>query len=255
MNRQTLYSIYGKLERLIAPKLRYSQYLYEEAIRTSLEAGAFWLDLGCGHQVLPPWRASQEKQLVGNAGLVVGFDYDMPSLRKHRSIRNRVRGDIGFLPFPDKSFDLVTANMVIEHIAKPQIQLGEVCRVLRPGGLFVFHTPNAWGYSTILARLLPEFLKGRLAQLLDDRPPEDVFKTFYLANTERRIRHLADQTGFQVEQVRLIASSAKFAVIAPLAFFELFWIRLLMTRALRAFRTNLIVTLVKNSTETPTITP
>jgi len=247
MNRQNLHRIYDGIERRIVPGLKYSQYLYEEALRESLCERAWWLDLGCGHQVLPPWRAKEEADLVRKAQVVVGLDSDWPSLLKHRSIHHKVRGDISSLPFRDNTFDLVTANMVVEHLAEPGVQFREVHRVLRPGGVFLFHTPNASGYTTVSARLIPEFLKARLIQLLDGRPPEDVFKTHYRANTESQIRRLARETCFEVAKIRFIVSTAKFAVFAPLAFFELFWIRLLMTHRFRPLRTNLIVTLAKPS--------
>jgi|ERR1700730_5043105 len=245
MNRSTFYRIYGKIERRLAPQLKYSQDLYHRALCENLKAGARWLDIGCGHHILPLWRDNEESELVARAQIVVGFDYDWPSLLKHRSIHLRVQGDISALPFDKESFDFVTANMVVEHLEHPGIQFREIHRVLKPGGIFLFHTPNAYGYTTVLARIVPETLKARLIRLLDGRAPEDVFKTHYQANTESQICRIAQLTKFEVLKVGFIASSAKFAIIAPLACFELVWIRLLLTRPLRRFRTNLIVTLAK----------
>jgi ubiquinone/menaquinone biosynthesis C-methylase UbiE len=245
MNRSAFYRIYGKIERQIAPQLKYSQDLYHKALCQNLRAGARWLDIGCGHHILPLWRGNEESKLVARAQIVVGFDYDWTSLLKHRSIDLKVRGDISALPFDNETFDFVTANMVVEHLEHPEIQFREIHRVLKPGGVFLFHTPNAYGYTTVLARIVPEAVKAQLIKLLDGRPPEDVFKTHYQANTESRISRIAQQTAFEVLNVGFIASSAKFAVIAPLACFELVWIRLLLTRPLRRLRTNLIVTLSK----------
>jgi SAM-dependent methyltransferase len=47
------------------------------------------------------------------------------------------------LPFPDNSFDCVTAWHVIEHVEDAEKTLREWLRVLRPGGLLVIETPNA----------------------------------------------------------------------------------------------------------------
>ncbi len=38
------------------------------------------------------------------------------------------------LPFPDASFDVVTNTGVLEHVDDPERALGEIARVLRPGG-------------------------------------------------------------------------------------------------------------------------
>lgn len=46
-------------------------------------------------------------------------------------------GDFTATPYADASFDAVTAISVIEHGYQPARLLGEVARLLRPGGLFI----------------------------------------------------------------------------------------------------------------------
>lgn len=46
------------------------------------------------------------------------------------------------LPFPDKSFDLVTCTEVIEHLEHYRSTLRDINRVLKPGGNLVITTPN-----------------------------------------------------------------------------------------------------------------
>src|SRR5436190_1689026 len=77
------------------------------------------------------------------------------------------------LPFTDGVFDLVTANMVLEHVAEPERLFREVERVLVPGGRFLIHTPNLHGYTTAVTRLLPDALLAPLAFLLHRRQSED----------------------------------------------------------------------------------
>ena len=50
-----------------------------------------------------------------------------------------VDADAHRLPFPDSSFDTVTASLVFCSIDDPERVLAEVNRVLRPGGRFLFH--------------------------------------------------------------------------------------------------------------------
>lgn len=246
-SRKSLLNLYWKMQRVLVPELRYCQYIYEEVLNKVVKDDIKWLDLGCGHQVLPAWRFEQEKRLIEKAGMVVGIDADLPSVEKHRSVHVKLVGNISALPFQDNSFDLITANMVVEHLDNPMLQFQEVSRVLKPGGVFVFHTPNASGYSTMLARLLPEGLKPALIRMLQGRPSEDVFRTFYRANTETDICRLTQATGLNSLEIRLVASSAELAVIPPLAFLELLWIKLSLTKTFRRLRTNLIVTLAKHS--------
>lgn len=243
--RKTLFKIYHGMQRVLAPGLRYSQYLYEDVLKAYVAPGTKWLDLGCGHQVLPAWRASEEVELVRKCQVVVGLDYDLESLRKHRSISLRVRGDMSKLPFTTGYFDLATANMVVEHLREPEIQFQGVCRVLKSGGHFIIHTPNSRGYGTILARMIPDPIKRKLVALLQARKSEDVFETFYRANTRQAIERLAEQSGLEVVKIKMIVSAAILAVVPFLAFFELLWIRLLMTDPLAGWRTNIIAILRK----------
>lgn len=57
------------------------------------------------------------------------------------------------IPYPDDSFDVVSAGEVIEHIYDPDRLLRETRRVLRPGGHVVLTTPNlqAWYNRALFA--------------------------------------------------------------------------------------------------------
>jgi SAM-dependent methyltransferase len=58
-----------------------------------------------------------------------------------------VEGDATRLPLRDNSFDVVTCQTVLMHLARPREALREMLRVLRPGGLLVCVEPNnLWNY-------------------------------------------------------------------------------------------------------------
>jgi 2-polyprenyl-3-methyl-5-hydroxy-6-metoxy-1,4-benzoquinol methylase len=46
------------------------------------------------------------------------------------------------LSFDDASFDVVTCLEVIEHVTRPMVLLGEIARVLKPGGVLVLTCPS-----------------------------------------------------------------------------------------------------------------
>ena len=245
--RTRLLNIYWTLRRAIAPTLRYSQYSYEEALKRYVTPSVEWVEVGCGHAILPNWRSNEERQLVKTCKAIFGIDYDLPSLKAHRNITKKLRGDVTKLPFKSEAFDLVTANMVVEHLDDPAEQFREISRILKPKGVFLFHTPNAYGHGVILSQFVPEWLKGKLIYLLEGRDEQDIFPTHYKANTEAQVKMLAHANGFEVVQLDLIATDAIFAMIPPLAALELLWIRLLMTQPFRSLRTNMIVALRKIS--------
>jgi SAM-dependent methyltransferase len=49
--------------------------------------------------------------------------------------------DVQSLTFPSESFDLVISSETMEHVRRPWQGFAEVCRVLKPGGHYVFTIP------------------------------------------------------------------------------------------------------------------
>ncbi|MBN1543376.1 class I SAM-dependent methyltransferase [candidate division KSB1 bacterium] len=245
MNRMTLYKVYWKMENKLVPELQEHQLAYEQLLLKQSASALCWLDLGCGHHLLSPWRLEQERRLLAATSWIVGVDVDFASLKKHQTIQDKVCATIGHLPFKDQTFDLVTSQMVFEHLQFPENQLREIARILKKGGRLCFHTPNSRGYSTWIARLIPEKLKKTLVYLLQKREADDLFPAFYRINTPVQIKRLAHQAGFAVEEMDLFCSPAEFAILPPIAFFELLWIKLLMSKTGRPLRTSIAGTLIK----------
>jgi ubiquinone/menaquinone biosynthesis C-methylase UbiE len=243
--RQLCHRFYWRAQQVLAPRLLHAQTVYTQALGARARQSPRWLDLGCGRELVRWGTAEAERALAAQAQLLVGLDRDLPSLRAHRAITRRVHADGAQLPFAPESFDLVTANMVLEHLADPASQLRECWRALKPGGALLLHTPNAAGYPTLLAKLVPAWAKSGAIWLLEGRGAADVFPTFHRINSERAVRQAARQAGFQAESVRLVASGAQFIVIPPLAVLELLFIRLLLTRLGRPWRTNIIAVVRK----------
>jgi ubiquinone/menaquinone biosynthesis C-methylase UbiE len=240
-----LYRLYWGIERVVTPGLQYSQHSYEDALRGLITTRTIWLDVGCGHQVLPEWRFKAESELVNLASYVAGIDMDSTSLAKHRTIRNIWVGDVQSLPFPDNSFTLITANMVVEHLVDPRRAFAEIRRVLAPGGSFLFHTPNLNGYIAMVNKYLPNGMKAVTAKILEGRNLEDVYPTWYRCNTEDVIIKTTNESGLHVKRIIHIPTCAAFARILPVAAIELLWIRATMLESLARYRTNILGLLIK----------
>jgi 2-polyprenyl-3-methyl-5-hydroxy-6-metoxy-1,4-benzoquinol methylase len=58
------------------------------------------------------------------------------------------------IAFADASFDVVVSAEVIEHLENPRAVAREWHRLLRPGGLLVFSTPNNESWRALLALLI-----------------------------------------------------------------------------------------------------
>ena len=233
--------VYWALERKIAPGLESSQNVYARTVIARLTRATRWLDLGCGHQLWPDWIPVTEP--VRAVRFFVGLDPDIDSLQINTVIPHRVAGLT--LPFRDGTFDLVTANMVFEHLEHPEAVLQDIRRVLVPGGRCIFHTVNSRYWQFILARIFPQFLKNALVYLSENRRAADVYPTFYRINNEASVRELSKQTGFSVAHVSMLntSSTGRIVLLGPFVVLELMWLRMTQRPALAHLRTNIIAEL------------
>jgi SAM-dependent methyltransferase len=238
--------VYHRARSLIAPEVRNSQYAYAERLRAALAGGGRWLDIGCGHDFLPAWMRSTDRTLNLTDWQVVGIDMDAGAIARHPALRHRVVGSGEHLPFDGNAFDLITANMVVEHIEAPARLFAEISRILAPGGRVIIHTPNVHGYTTAITRLLPERALVPLARLLLQRKAEDVYPTFYRANSVEDVQELAGKNGLAIEACELVNSSPQTMRILPLMVLELLVMRSLRARPAARFRACLLATLRKN---------
>ena len=186
-----------------------SHYAYASILREQLARNGRWLDLGCGHQFLPSWMTPSEGVPLSGRTVVVGIDRDREAIRAHPDLKLRIVGDIERLPLAGGSFDLITANMVLEHVKSPEKMFHEVSRVLAPNGTFLIHTPNLQGYSTVLARCVPPSWRPRFARLLLGRDERDVYPTFYRGNTAEALAGLAATGHLRVVRLQTVLSSAQ----------------------------------------------
>lgn len=233
-----------RLQSQILPSLRWNQEIWGETIKQYLTPSVRWLDSGCGWRPLAENLDSLENELVSLARTVVGVDLDFSHLRKHVNISRRICASLDSLPFSEASFDLITCNMVVEHLPTPLTIFQEASRVLAPGGTLMVHTPNTRNYlvfANILAKkLLPRFLVLTLVH--DGRAADDVYPTYYRANNERALRKLGECVNLQPDAVRFLTHPQPYSCFfAPAAFFELLLMRATMTRLFNHFGATILM--------------
>jgi len=219
------------IARAVHLDLTHPQVLYGRTLQRFVYPGVRWLDVGCGYQVLPFWAMPEEAQreLVRGVAMLAGVDVD-ERIKDHPLLTCRVAGLGGKLPFRDEVFDLVTANMVVEHIEQPEKFLADMCRVLRPGGRFLFHTPNILFWLMFVAWVTPDSIKKAIIWRLEQRRAEDVFPTRYTLNTPWKIERLAAQAGFEVEEIVMAGSSRIFDRLGPIG-----WVECLVQKGMATF--------------------
>jgi len=206
---------YKRLKERIVPTLVFNQTLYENVLRAHVSEKTIWLDAGCGHKLLPSWKADAEGELIRGVQFACGCDGDANAIKEHRSLRHLVVCDLTAIPFKPATFTLITCNMVAEHLEYPQRVFSEFSRILKPGeGVAIIHTPHRWSYFAIISALVPQFVKDRVGRMLDGRQAEDYYPVRYRCNTSNRLRRLFHHAGMEELKLSMYASDAVFQFLA-----------------------------------------
>ena len=178
--------------------------VYAGWVRTNLRPKSRVLDLGCG-------RGGLDEQLDHPLDQITGLDPDILSLLEHRLAGveppiARVNGASREPPFADGSFDLVFASWVLEHLSDPAIDFNQIGRVLRPGGVFIFITPNKRhpliGFNRLAGRI--GGLQDRLVERFYGRAAADTYPAYYRANDPATIDRLAQDAGLELVEIKAI---------------------------------------------------
>lgn len=170
------------------------------------------LNLGAG-----PASRNPLKSFRGEVARVVGADID-PIVLDNGQLDEAYIVDGTRLPFGKESFDIVLSDYVLEHVEFPEPFLGEVYRVLKPGGSFFFRTPNKYHYVSLIAQCTPQWLHEHLANRVRGLPGDahEPYPTYHRLNSKRRIEALAKEIGFSqvvLQYVECEPSYLKFSAI------------------------------------------
>ena len=118
-------------------------------------AGMHVLDVGTG-----PGYAARRAAERGAVATGVDIAEEMVALARSRNDAIRfLRGDAEELPFPDRSFDALVGNLVVNHLPRPERAVREFVRVLRPDGALALSTwdlPERARFLGILVDALAE---------------------------------------------------------------------------------------------------
>jgi ubiquinone/menaquinone biosynthesis C-methylase UbiE len=248
---------YRRLSPWITPGARHASEAYADRLDALVRPGVRWLDLGCGST---PLRGTINPDLLDalarRPALSVGIDVQDRTLRLNRTMHRCLMADGCRLPFADASFDLLTANMVLEHIADPAALLGEARRVLTAKGVLLAHTTNAAAPLIAIAERMPHAVVARLTHLIEGRRPIDVFPAHYRCNTLGDVSRLAAAAGFPGARVTPLEDLPATKAWGPLVAAELAWQRLARHPRLRHRQDNLLIELdAPDASPTLTTTP
>lgn len=112
------------------------------------------------------------KDVTDLGGSYAGLDSN-EALTKQMNLPDQVVGDLHHAPFGENEFDAVYAGEIIEHTWTPGEMINECRRILKPGGLLIIDTPNAFNIVHV----------GRFLQRAEDSMGDIRVQTYHEAKT------------------------------------------------------------------------
>lgn len=189
-------------------------FIFYNWIRQHTNSQQRVLNLGAG-----PASKNPLKIFRGEVARVVGADID-PIVLVNDELDEAHVIDGTHLPFEENCFDLAFSDYVLEHVEFPEPFLKEVYRVLKPGGIFFFRTPNRYHYVSLIAQYTPHWLHALLANRARILPGDahEPYPTFHRLNTQKKIQTLANKVGFSQVALRYIECEPSYLMFSTIPF-------------------------------------
>ena len=149
------------------------------------------LDVGCGAGFLSNELSREGFALTGldssDRSLAVARLHDTTGAVEYEL------GDASNLPYPYCTFEVACAMDFLEHVDEPLEIIREITRVLKPGGLFFFHTFN----RNLLSYLI--VIKG-VEWFVKNTPHNMHVLKFFIKPSE--LRAMCNESGLTVAELR-----------------------------------------------------
>jgi len=114
--------------------------------------------------------------------------------------------DAQALPFPDGSFEAVVCQFGVMFFPDKEKAYREACRVLKPGGHFIFSVWDSIDYNDF-----PNHITGALAEMFPDDPPRFLPRTPYGHHDKQAVIDQVRSAGF----AKVVAETVTRRSMAP----------------------------------------
>ncbi len=198
---------------------------YKEQIFNSLADGATVVDVGGGRK----WQFQNQRHNFKNLK-VIAVDISAEELSYNHDADEKIvfaMGTDARLPIDDCSVDVVTSQMVLEHIQDNDKTVREISRILKPGGKFISLMPNKFALFSIINQMLPHALARKIVNTFVSGPSDKEihgFKAYYNKTYYPAFRKLLEKHGFTETKFTLsYHQSDYFGFFVPFALVSLIW--------------------------------
>ena len=163
----------------------------KDFIRRHVGKGKKVLDIGCGEGYV--------SSVLVRDNEVFGLDIAESAIGEAREKGIKASlSNLENIPYPEKSFDVVLALDILEHLFDPVSVLRDANRVLKDDGFLLVSVPNAANiYSRLNFILTGEFTDA--AEISEIRSPEFLFSEHIRFFSAKKIRKTLQPTGFEIK--------------------------------------------------------
>ncbi len=120
------------------------------------------LDVGCGAGFATNYLSDFSNHITGIDLATTAMDTAKKfGLKNGHSDVKYITGDANNLPFDEQHFDVVISLDFLEHVDQPEHIISEISKVLKPGGLFFYHTfSKNWLSYLVVIKGIEWFVKN-----------------------------------------------------------------------------------------------
>lgn len=175
------------------PPTNHPYRVLERSVIDHVDPTSAVLEIGCGRTA--PLLCKLKGTVASLRGIdLVDFTVDDPDIELMNNDVADMKG------IADGSVDLAFSRSVMEHVEDIDGCYREIHRILKPGGAYLFLTPNFWDYGSLISFLVPNRFHQSIVSHTEGRAEENTFPTFYRSNTRRSIERLAKAHGLHINR-------------------------------------------------------
>jgi SAM-dependent methyltransferase len=149
--------------------------------------------------------------LASHADSVISIDISTATLaaaQAHYPALKTAVADVRRLPFEDEIFDVIVSNSTLDHfasLAELKLAIGELHRILRPGGRLLLTLDNPLNPVVALRNALPFAWLNRIGLV-----------PYYVGVTcgPAKLRHMLQRLGFDVSEVSAVLHTPRAIAVA-----------------------------------------
>ena len=213
---------FSYIEKLFPNTIESGRYYYSW-IKDSLTDNCTLIDIGGGRN----WYLASERSKYKGLKLIV-VDPSEEELSYNHDADEKVIFAMGTeekAPIDDNTADIVTANMVLEHISNNDYTMRDINRILKPGGKFIAVMPNKFALFALINQMIPNWLLRKIMfSIMPETEGTHGFKTYYDRTYYPAMQKLLTRYGFVNTKFEFTYyQSSYFAFFLPFGIISLIW--------------------------------